>query len=314
MAFRHRTPDGREYISHRPQLMAREAMVASGHHLASQAGLRVLERGGNAIDAGVAAGLSMSVLQSDMISFLGVAPIIIYLAKERRVVTISGLGRWPRAASLEWFHKNCGGEIPVGVRRAVTPSAPDAWLTALNRYGTKSFAEVAADAILLAERGFPMHHFMHEHIQGSLDAYFRWEDSRPIYFPRGELIPVGQPVYHKDLAETLKRMARAEERARARGRSAGIQAAREEKVPVTVNQMGGLLSLFFTAGPVRDAAGARRANAHRYARYFRRMLAQGVYLPPSPYEAWFLSTGFGPAERSMTLKAHAAALRALSRG
>ena len=103
MAFRHTTPEGREYISHRPQVTAREAMVASGHHYASQAGLRILEKGGNAIDAGVAAGICLSVLHSDMVSFLGVAPTIIYLAKEERVLTISGLGRWPKAASIEWF-------------------------------------------------------------------------------------------------------------------------------------------------------------------------------------------------------------------
>ena len=121
MAFRHTTPEGREYISHRPQVTAREAMVVSGHHYASQAGLRILEKGGNAIDAGVAAGICLSVLQTDMVSFLGVAPTIIYLAKEKRVLTISGLGRWPKAASIEWFEKNCGGEIPAGVRRAVTP-------------------------------------------------------------------------------------------------------------------------------------------------------------------------------------------------
>ena len=143
MAFRHTTPEGRVYISHRPQVTAREAMVVSGHHYASQAGLRILGKGGNAIDAGVAAGICLSVLQTDMVSFLGVAPTMIYLAKEKRVLTISGLGRWPKAASIYWFEKNCGGEIPAGVRRAVTPAAADAWLTALECYGTKTFAEVA---------------------------------------------------------------------------------------------------------------------------------------------------------------------------
>ncbi|MFQ5895806.1 MAG: gamma-glutamyltransferase family protein [Nitrospinota bacterium] len=228
MAFRHRTPDGREYIAHRPQLMGQGAMVASGHHLATQAALRILERGGNAIDAGVTAGICLNVLQTDMTSFLGVAPIIIYLARERKVVTISGLGRWPRAASVEWFREHCGGEIPPGVRRTVTPAAADAWLTALERYGTKSFAEVAEDAIVLAERGFPMHHFMHEHIAASYENYHRFEDNRPIYFPNGKLTPVGELVYHKDMAETFKRMVRAEEKEKGRGRSAGIRAARDE--------------------------------------------------------------------------------------
>src|SRR5439155_10129906 len=90
---------------------------------------------------------------------LGNNPII-YLAEEDRVVTISGLGRWPQAASVEYFQKHHGGRIPVGVERCITPGAPDAWITALQEFGTMSLADVMADAITLAERGFPMHHFM----------------------------------------------------------------------------------------------------------------------------------------------------------
>ena len=250
MAFRHTTPDGREYVSYRQQVIARDAMVVSGHYLASQAGLRIMERSGNAIDAGVAAGICLSVLQTDMVSFLGVAPTIIYLAKERRVLTISGLGRWPKAASIEWFEKNCGGEIPPGVRRAVTPAAVDAWLMALERYGTKTFAEVAEDAVSLADAGFPMHHFMYDHIRAAEDSYARWESARPIYFPEGALIPVGGRVRIPDLAETMRRMARAEAGASG-GRAAGVRAARDEvyrgetaRLMVEfVQQNGGLLTM-----------------------------------------------------------------------
>lgn len=88
-----------------------------------------------------------------------------------------------------------------------------------------------------------------------------------------------------------------------------ILLAQKAAVPVTVNQAGGMLSLFFTDQPVRNAADARRADPKKYARYFRAMLAKGIYLPPSPYEAWFLSTAFGRKELAMTLKAHAEALR-----
>src|SRR5437867_13334686 len=101
--------------SYRPTVMGMEGMVASGHYLASLAAQRILDRGGNAIDAGLAAGLCTCVLQIDMVDLAGVAPIIIYLAEEDRVVTISGLGRWPQAASVEYFQKHHGGRIPVGV-------------------------------------------------------------------------------------------------------------------------------------------------------------------------------------------------------
>src|SRR5215813_3723743 len=146
--------------SYRPTIMGTHAMVASGHFLATLAGERILARGGNAVDAGVAAGLCLCVLHIDMVNFAGVAPIIVYLADEDRVLTISGLGRWPKAASVEYFTTRHGGRIPVGVERCITPGAPDAWIMALREFGTMSLADVMQDAITLAERGFPMHHFM----------------------------------------------------------------------------------------------------------------------------------------------------------
>ena len=91
----------------RPTITGRSGMVSSGHYLASLAGTRMLLSGGNAIDAGVAAGLCLCVLESDMANFAGVAPIMIYQAEHRRVLTISGLGRWPAQATVGFFAENC---------------------------------------------------------------------------------------------------------------------------------------------------------------------------------------------------------------
>jgi glutamate-1-semialdehyde 2,1-aminomutase len=76
-----------------------------------------------------------------------------------------------------------------------------------------------------------------------------------------------------------------------------------------VRRVGGLLSLFFTNAPVRSAAEAKRSDSGRYARYFRRMLRQGIYLPPSPFEAWFPSLAHGEREIEITLKGHEQALK-----
>src|SRR4029450_4746165 len=160
--------------SYRPTVMGMQGVVASGHYLASLAAQRILDRGGNAIDAGVAAGLCTCVLQIDMVDLAGVAPIIIYLAKEDRMVTISGLGRWPQAASVAYFQKHHSGRIPVGVERCITPGAPDAWITALQEFGTMSLAGVSADALTVAERGFPMHHFMAGNLKEGAEQLGRW--------------------------------------------------------------------------------------------------------------------------------------------
>ncbi len=140
--------------AHRPTIMGTRHMVVACQYLAAEAGFRILEAGGNAIDAGVAAGIALGVVQPEYVNFAGVAPIIIYAAAEDRVITIPGLGPWPKAIPRDYFQKNHGGRIPQGVLRTVVPAAPDAWTTALSRYGTMSFGEVAASAISFARDGF----------------------------------------------------------------------------------------------------------------------------------------------------------------
>src|SRR4249919_3073161 len=146
--------------AYRPVITGTRHMIAAGHHAAAHAGFAILEAGGNAIDAGVAAGMALGVLQTDRVNFAGVAPIMIYLAKERKVVNIDGLGTWPKAASIEYFRREHGGAMPPGILRTVMPAAPAAWIKALELYGTMSFGEVAQAAIKLTRDGFAMHGFM----------------------------------------------------------------------------------------------------------------------------------------------------------
>ncbi|RMF86723.1 MAG: gamma-glutamyltransferase family protein [Nitrospinota bacterium] len=214
------------FPAYRPAVSGRHYMVSSGHWLASLAAARVLQQGGNAIDAGVAAGLCTNVVQSDMTSFGGVAAIIIYLAREQRVVTISGVGTWPQAVSIDLFQERYGGDMPLGVARCCVPAAPDAWLTALEHFGTRSFAEVAADAITLAEQGFPMHAFMANTLREHQKEIAQWPSTAAIYLPQGRVPQVGEPFYQKDLARTLQRMVAAEAQQEG-GREKKIRAARD---------------------------------------------------------------------------------------
>src|SRR3990172_875044 len=140
-----------------PSITASRHMIAAGHYSAAHAGFQILEAGGNAIDAGVAAGIALGILQTDRVNFAGVAPIMIYLARERKVVNIDGLGTWPRAVTPDYFMKRHGGKMPPGILRTVMPAAPDAWITALEKFGTMSFGEVAAAATRFARHGFSMH-------------------------------------------------------------------------------------------------------------------------------------------------------------
>src|SRR3979409_1467403 len=83
----------------RPAIQARRSAIVAGHPPAALAGQRILDKGGNAVDAGVAAGICIGILLPDLVSLGGVAPIIYYSSQTRQVKTISGVGCWPKAAS-----------------------------------------------------------------------------------------------------------------------------------------------------------------------------------------------------------------------
>jgi len=89
--------------------------------------------------------------------------------------------------------------------------------------------------------------------------------------------------------------------------------AAEEGVELTTAAVGGMFGFFFHPGPVRDFGDARKANAERFRRFFHAMLEQGIYLPPSPFEACFVSTAHRPADLAATLAAASVAMRRASR-
>jgi gamma-glutamyltranspeptidase/glutathione hydrolase len=211
----------------RPLVMGTRHMAVAGHYGAAHAAFAILEAGGNAIDAGVAGGIALGVLQCDLVNVAGVAPIMIYAAKTRELITISGLGTWPRAITPDYFARHCGGRIPQGVLRTVVPAAPDAWITALERYGTMSFGECAAAAIRFARDGFPMYPLLSAIIGMHVDDYGRWPSSADIYLPGGRVPQPGERFVQCDLGRTLQYLADEEKGASSRGRAAGLEAARD---------------------------------------------------------------------------------------
>jgi len=237
--------------AHRPTIMGTRHMVAACQYLAAEAGFRILEAGGNAIDAGVAAGIALGVVQPEYVNFAGVAPIIVYSAVEDRVLTVPGLGPWPKALTPDFFQKHHGGKIPSGVLRTVVPAAPDAWITALARWGTMSFGEVASSAIGFARDGFPVYPLMAEIITEHEAEYRLFASSVPIYLPQGRPPRVGEVFVQTDLANTMQYMADQEAAVvRKHGRQAGLEAAREafykgeiaRKIVAFQKESGGLLS------------------------------------------------------------------------
>lgn len=200
-------------------------MVSAGHYAAAHAGFLILEAGGNAVDAGVAAGIALGVTQCDLVNVAGVAPIMIRLAKTGEVITIDGLGVWPMQASSEYFRKHHKGAIPHGLMRAVVPGAPSGWITALERYGTMSFGDVAAASIRLARDGFAADPRFCETIVTNVANYRRFSENTRIMLPGGKPPLPGDIFRQPDLARSLQYMADEEKRVSAKGRAAGLAAA-----------------------------------------------------------------------------------------
>ena len=226
--------------SYRPTVVGTRYAVAAGHHLAAQAAARVLDRGGNAVDAGVAGGLVLNVVQPDMCNFGGVAPILVRPAGGDAVWSVAGLGTWGREATLEAVTARYGDRLPLGPGNAVVPAAPAAWLTALERWGTWTFADVAAPAIELAEEGFaldPRAAFSIALHAGD------WDTTRAVYLPEGRTLQAGDVLRQPELAALLGRLVAAGE---GHDRHGAIDAAHREfyegdvaKTLVAFNRAGG---------------------------------------------------------------------------
>lgn len=210
----------------RPVVRGTNGVVGSGHPLTSAAGIRIMQQGGNAIDAAVAMILAASVIENDHFAFGGQSPILIYSADSGKVTAINGIGTAPKLATWEFFMDK--GGIPAGILRGTIPPMPGAVIAALDLFGTKTFAEVAQPAIGYAD-GFPLGEYLRK-------TYLSWEkrgrikepSTIKLMKPGGRLPDPGEIFSQPDLARTLRTLVAAEKKNSHRGRHAGLMAVKDE--------------------------------------------------------------------------------------
>mgnify|MGYP002624331968 FL=1 len=141
----------------RSMVLVQNGMVATSNYLASQAGLDVLRNGGNAMDAAIAAGATLWVVEPMMTGMGGDAFVLYYEAATGEVYALNGSGRAPAALSLEHFEHTGQDSSKTTSWDAVTvPGAVDAYLTAHERFGSLPLSELFAAAIHYAENGYPV--------------------------------------------------------------------------------------------------------------------------------------------------------------
>jgi gamma-glutamyltranspeptidase/glutathione hydrolase len=238
----------------RPLLQGTLGMVAAGHYLAAAIGLSVLEKGGNAIDAGVAAGFAVSLLKPQSVGIGGEAPILIHLAQQGRSVAINGQGWAPRAATIDWFRSNGIRLIPSdGFLPATVPAQFASWCTALQRFGTRSLADVLGPAVEVAEGGFPVYTAFGNGVARVAERFAsEWPSSAGIYLRDGKQQPDGSLHKNADWARTLKGAMDASLHEARSGREAAIQAGIDYFYTGPVAQKA---VAFSHNNPVRDGSG-----------------------------------------------------------
>jgi len=212
----------------RPVIRGRQAAVASMKAEATEAARRILDAGGDAFDAAVGGQAALAVTDFSLNGLGSDAVLLIYNARDKKVYSVNAEPRAPKLATIEWYQKNNGGNIPEsdGLLSGGLPGVVDAWYTLLDRWGTMSFAQVLQPAIDLAENGFPLSEYGASYIAES-KKILKYPTTVKIYLPNGQPPKAGTILKNPDLARTLRKLVEAEKASQSNGRHEALKAARD---------------------------------------------------------------------------------------
>ena len=229
---------GAQTSTWRPVILSDTGMVASGHALASEAGIRVLKAGGNAVDAAVAAWAVQGLTEPEMTGLGGDLFMLVYIAKTGEVKFINGTGVAPMAATVD-FYKAKGGLPSDGVLSVSVPGAVAGAELAAKTYGTRPLSELLAPAVELADGGFPVTEALAGAIQNSREKLA--PSARKIWFKGDRPLEMGDRVVQKDLAATLREIG-------AKGSAAFYEGPIAEKFAAYMKANSGLIDRADLAG------------------------------------------------------------------
>ena len=213
--------------------MGRNGMVSSGHYLASLAGVRVLQEGGNAVDAALAASLALTVVTPETSGPGGDLFALVYMKKDGRVEALNASGPAPGKATIEFFRAKGMNKIPTdGPLSIAIPGAVDGWTELHRKYGTMDMARLAADAVGYARDGFPLHRRLAARIEEIGNSYPSID--RNYRSPLGDVTP-GKMLVQKDLARTLEQIVK-------NGREGFYQGELGARMCAAIQKEGGIIT------------------------------------------------------------------------
>jgi gamma-glutamyltranspeptidase/glutathione hydrolase len=214
-ALRGQDPDGgtgrgRPLSAYRPSVPGIHGLVTAGHPLAAMAGLQILMKGGNAIDAAVAVGAALNMMEPQMNGIGGNGFMTVYDKKSGHVYSLAMAGATPKAMKAEAMTPET---LDWGITAGIVPGNLGGYVTALQRFGTMSLAEVFASGIDYAEHGYPIDPSLAAAIARAKGNLEKYPTTAKVFLPNGRAPEAGELFRNPDLAATLRKVVDAEQAA-----------------------------------------------------------------------------------------------------
>ena len=220
----------------RSMVISQYGVVAAEQPIGTRAGVAMLERGGNAIDAAIAANAAMGVVAPMMNGIGGDLFAIVYEAKTGKIYGLNASGWAPRALTIEFLHAKNIERMPTrGIHSVTVPGVIAGWDALLARFGGKSFADVLAPAIVTARDGFPVTEIFSAHWARSVSTVRGDAEASRVFLPEGRAPSVGEMFRNPDLAVSLEALARG-------GKDAFYKGALAQRILATSGKHGGTLA------------------------------------------------------------------------
>ncbi len=227
----------------RSRMIARGGMVAAAHPLAVAAGVDALRKGGNAMDAAIAAALTTGVTLPAMSGLGGDAFFIHFDGKTKAVTALNGSGIAPRALSRDYFISRGYEKMPFyGPLAMGVPGAVDGYFQAIQRWCSLPVSDLFSYAIHYAEHGFPLSDTGHRTINSAREQLAKFPSSAAIFLRDGRALKPGEFLIQKDVARTLRQVADG-------GPEAFYDGEIGERIAAAIQEAGGELTAADMGGP-----------------------------------------------------------------
>ena len=194
-----------EPFSTRSEVIASNGMVATSHPLATQVGIDILKKGGNAIDAAIAANAAIGLMEPTGNGIGGDLFAIIWIEKEKKLYGLNASGRSPSSLDLDFFKTNNYSSIPAyGPLPVSVPGCVDGWFELNERFGSMKMSSILKPAIEYAENGFPITELVSYYMESASNNFYNYPNFKETYFINGASPKKGELFKNLDLANTLK--------------------------------------------------------------------------------------------------------------